>query len=215
MTKYYCLSHPISSSTPVYAGEEGPKVSNLCSLQDGGTCNKLSIVMDNHMGTHVDVPLHFLKGGKCITDYSIDEWVFTKCTIIDCACEPGAVIDSSLLKSKSIDNDCELLLLRTGFERFREQEMYWKKSPIFHEDLGGFFERSLPSLRAIALDTISLSSLLDRQMGRRAHVAILSRGIRIFEDVSLQQLPSSLNQIIAFPLMLKSADGAPVTMMAM
>ena len=69
-----------------------------------------------------------------------------------------------------------------------------------------------PNLKAIGLDVISVTSLLDRDQGRQIHQALLGQGIRIFEDVALHHIQTPLKEVIALPLMLESADGAPVTM---
>ena len=60
-----------------------------------------------------------------------------------------------------------------------------------------------------------MTSLLDRDQGRRIHQALLGQGIRIFEDVALDHIKRELKEVIALPLMLEAADGAPVTMIGM
>lgn len=206
------MSHKLSAATPAYSGVEGIQIKNLKCIEKGDSCNQTLISMTNHIGTHVDVPYHFIQSGKTITDYDCDDWHFLHCCLIDCFCEPGALINSESLLLAKPNFACDLLLIRTYFERFRGQAIYWEHSPIFHENLGGYFEENFPNLKAIALDTISLSSLDDREMGRAAHRSILGRDIRIFEDVAMQHIESQLREVWALPLLLENADGAQVTM---
>ncbi len=208
------LSHSLSINTPAYAGGQGIEIKEMKSICNGDSCNQLYISMPNHIGTHVDVPAHFVEGGKTITDYAADDWVFNRCCLIDIPCEAGQIINAEEVRANNPDYDCELLIIRTGFERYRNKDLYWQKSPVFHNDLGEFFENNFVSLTAIAFDCISLSSLCDRDIGRIAHKEILERDIRIFEDVSLLKVKGDLDTVWCFPLMLSKSDGAPVTMLA-
>ena len=70
-----------------------------------------------------------------------------------------------------------------------------------------------PSLRAIGLDTISISSFSHRDVGRAAHREFLNSGIRIIEDMKLKNIiePSKLMRVIALPFRYLGSDGAPTT----
>lgn len=208
------ISHDLSTCTPAYAGGKGIEIKKVKSMCNGDSCNQLQLSMSNHIGTHVDVPAHFVQDGKTITDYAPDDWIFNHCCLIDIPCEPGQVINDDTIKFTKPDYECELLIIRTGFEQYRQDDLYWQQSPIFHKSLGSFFDAQFQQLKAIAFDCISLSSLTDRNMGRDAHKEILGRGIRIFEDVKLSHLESAPVKVLAFPLLLEHSDGSQVTIIA-
>ena len=72
----------------------------------------------------------------------------------------------------------------------------------------------------IGLDTISLSAYSNRELGRLAHHAFLSKfnykgdnldPILIVEDMDMSDLFQSPKKIIVSPILFKNADGAPVT----
>ena len=214
MTTYINLTHPLSSKTPAYAGGQGLVITPLKSMACSDSCNQVEMTMSNHIGTHVDAPFHFIAEGKTITDYAPEDWVFQKPTLLKLPCQPGQVINSAVLESAELDQSCDLLMINTGFEQYRGDAIYWQQSPVFHDDLGAYFEKNFGSLKAIAFDCISLSSLTDRERGRQAHREILGRGIRIFEDVKLSILSCTPDEVLAFPLWLEQGDGAQVTMMA-
>lgn len=212
MKKSILLSHTLSSQTPAYAGGEGIEIKKIKSMCDGDSCNQLHIAMSNHIGTHVDCPAHFVQDGKTITDYTPDDWIFNHCSLIDILCEPGQIINADAIALSKPNYDCDLLIIRTGFESYRNEYRYWKKSPVFHKDLGDYFAGNFNNLAAIAFDCISLSSMTDRNMGREAHREILGRDIRIIEDAKLSEITDTLQQVMAYPLILHKADGAQVTM---
>lgn len=214
MIRFVYISHFLNELSPAYAGGYGIQLKKMKSLCNGDSCNQLQLSMSNHIGTHVDVPSHFIDGGKTVTDYSAEDWIFNRCCLIDIACQPGQIVDADELETHNVDSNCELLLIRTGFESFRDNDIYWKKSPVFHKNLGAYFESKFKSLKAICFDCISLSSMCDREMGRESHMAILGRGIRIFEDAKLSDFNGTPKNVFALPLMLENADGAQVTMVA-
>jgi kynurenine formamidase len=81
-----------------------------------------------------------------------------------------------------------------------------------------------PNLRLIGLDTISITSYSQREVGRAAHRAILKspselagrQPIVLVEDMHLADL-SPVSQILEMyvcPIRVQGADGAPCTVVA-
>ena len=206
------LSHSISSNTQEYAGGKSFSIKKTRSMSKGDSCNQISISFSNHFGTHVDAPRHFIEDGKEVSDYyNVNDWVFTHPLLLDIpTTELGVINEESFL---TIDKhlDVDLLLIRTGFEKHRGRDAYWKMTPVFDQSIVNAIDFLYPNVRAIALDTISISSLSDRQKGRECHRAILGRDIRIFEDISMKNIYKPLKKVIALPLRIECVDGVPLT----
>jgi len=71
----------------------------------------------------------------------------------------------------------------------------------------------------MGFDAISLTSFQHRELGREAHRAFLCphkthNPILIIEDMHLEKLTHTPASVICGPLMLKDADGVPVTVIA-
>ena len=215
---YLILSHALSAQTPGYAGKSDFQCQPIQCLNAGDSCNKHKITMSNHVGTHVDAPSHFIKDGKSIADYGQDDWLFQGVKYLDCTdCLTSKTIDMAYL-ANSI-KPCKhttLLLMKTGMEDLRHLEEYWSSSVVFKADIGGFLIEKLPNLSAIGMDTISVSSMLDRAEGRHVHQALLSRNIRIIEDMKLSVLNDqiSLTYVHVIPHIVDHIDGTPVTVLA-
>ncbi len=211
------LSHVLRKSTPAYSGGEGLCVEHVKDMGCGDSCNTVSLKFSNHLGSHVDAPRHFYSDGMTVDDYSINEWIFH-----NVLCVRAIVAQKEIVNVEKIDSvlnghdDADFLLIQTGFESYRGGDEYWNASPAFAPDLAGYLKDRLPSLKAIGLDTISISSVCHREMGREAHKQFLGRNIRIFEDLSLSAIPCGINvsQVIALPLFFERADGAPCTIIA-
>lgn len=89
-----------------------------------------------------------------------------------------------------------------------------ESTSILHASTVPLLNEDFPNLKAIGLDVISVTSLLDCDQARQTHQALLGKGIRILEDVALHHIETPLKEVIALTLMLGSPNGAPVTMIA-
>ena len=61
------LSHLIDNDTPTYGDSSGIKISHATCMDHGDTANSLSIKINNHVGTHIDLPKHFDNNGKAVS----------------------------------------------------------------------------------------------------------------------------------------------------
>lgn len=217
-SRWLRLSHILSSSTPAYGGGAGLNVDIVRSLDRGESCNALSLSFSNHLGSHVDAPRHFVADGKTVDEYAIGDWVFTRPFIVEMPAVEGEILDIARFEAALAGcDDADLLLVRTGFEKKRAEESYWSSSPAFTPELADYLKSRLPSLTAIGMDTISISSYRHRELGRAAHGSFLAKGLRIFEDLALAPAPATnqLKLVIALPLLFLNADGAPCTVAAL
>lgn len=209
------LSHVLSEDTPIYAGGSSLVIKKVKSITNGDSCNTSNLVFSSHVGSHVDSPLHFVFGGRSVDDYQPEDWLFGRPLLVDLPLKGPELVNLERLNEALPTNIqyTDLLLIRTGFGLFRSEEKYWRCSPGFSSELVPFLLRRFPNLRAIGLDCISISSMQWREEGRRAHRALLGNGIRIFEDLALENVCSGsvLTYVIALPLRYSSGDGAPCT----
>jgi len=214
MHKWIYLSHSLTTQTPAYGGGQGLTIETARSIATGDSSNSVTLKFSNHLGTHVDAPRHFLANGKTVDAYDAADWIFTKVFVVDIPTNEAEIVDMRKLENALINcKDADLLLIRTGFESRRCSNNYWAESPGFDPALCAFLTNRLPSLTAIGMDTISITSMKHRDMGRAAHHEFLGAGVRIFEDMALANSPvdNNLKQVIAMPLRFENADGSPCT----
>jgi len=212
MKKVLILSHLINKHTPLYAGEKSVLIKEVRSIKNGDSCNKSYCSFPAHTGTHLDAPRHFLNRGKTITGLLAKELIFKKvCLVKAKKAKPGQIIDEfSLSRIKN----CDLLIIRTGFEKNRKKDVYWKNSPALDAGLTIWLKKNCPSIRAVGIDCISISSLRNRGLGRRAHKAFLGNGILLIEDMKLKGLKGAPDSVIVAPLLIEGAEAAPCTVFA-
>ena len=214
------LSHVIHGDTPMYADEGAFSRTMLKSIHDGDTANSERWSMNNHTGTHIDCPRHFYKGAKSLTDFAAEFFIVDRAFHVDLAdlCSPGLVFTPSHFETRSIPPDIQALLLKTGFESYRGDRVYWEEGPGYAEELADYFRRRFKQLRFFGFDSISLTSLQNRPLGKRAHLAFLGGDAPILpiEDMHLADLASAsrIRRLTVAPLQVDQADGSPVTVIA-
>ena len=214
------LSYPLSEQTPFYPPLPKPQLRQIYDLAKGDVCNSFYFTSSNHCGTHVDAPRHFSAGGRSIADYHLSELVFSHATLLDVPLTDNQLIEPRHLEAAvaQADPDADLILLRSGFGRFRDDEpRYVERSPGFGPDAAVFLMESFPKLRALAVDFISISSLAHETAGAEAHRIFLgctvyaTRPVLIVEDALMPNALPTLVRVFIVPWMLKGLDSAPCT----
>ena len=215
--KVIFLSHELNSRTPSYGNKGGFLCKKISSIEEGSSANSSYWEFNNHLGTHIDFPYHFNTEAKTLSDYNASFfWVKKTVLVILDNVEPGEIVNVHHFKGKIFyDDKVEALLLRTGFEKFRQEDCYWENSPGYHSDLYSLFKTTYPNLRYFGFDSISLTSIKNREMGKAAHLKFLLANdpIIIIEDMFLSGLTEedNISEMIISPLPVSNADGSPVT----
>jgi len=217
--KYVLLSYKISKSAPLYGDTPAIEIKPQKDISKGDACNTSIITFSNHSGTHIDAPLHFDISGRGICDYSIEELVFHSPLVLNCPKEINTMIEIKDLEkySESIKS-CDMLIINTGFCFKRNMIEYKLNNPGIAAETAAWLRR-FRNLRAVGIDTISISSIKQREEGRSAHKNFLvgKKGgtppIVIIEDMDLTGLSKSseFEKIFVFPLFLEGSDAAPCT----
>lgn len=218
MNKSVFLSHPVSINTPLYGGAKDINISIQTAISSGDTSNSLFLSFPNHVGTHLDVPYHFFDNGKKLTEYDSSFWIFNHPICVDVPSKDGYLVKYNDV-ANAIDKQTDLLLIRTGYEIYRNKKKYWQKNPGLSVNLATELRLNHPNIRAVGIDTISITSRLHRKEGRKAHKEFLgdafdSSPIILIEDMSLKRYTKIISQVIVAPLRINDADGAPSTIIA-
>jgi len=212
---YQFLSHIYTRKQPAYGGTAEVKIDQIKSINAGDTSNVSQFIMQNHWGTHVDGPNHFFENGKKIVDYPPEFWFFAKPQVIEVKLNQGEILAPGNWLN-SIRRDTDILLFQSGWCKRRNDKSYTTENPGIHPDVGFYLRKNFPNLRMIGIDWISLSSYLDRELGREAHRAFLdpkgaNKPILIIEDMDLSGNFDRLAAVWVVPIRMGQLDSAPCT----
>lgn len=218
------LTYPLGPDTPTYRENPPVEVRPFTRIEDGDAANTLELRTVNHNGTHLDAPYHFDPEGKRLTDLDLAEFVFDAPVLVEIPKSDGELITpEDLERVEPVLAGADLLLVRTGWAaacRRDDPKRYGLRAPGFAAAAGRFLlERS--AVRAVAMDMPSATSPVEgppRDEGREFHRIVLGsegRTLLLIEDVHVDALGGERPaRVIAAPLWLQDADGAPVTMLA-
>ena len=212
------LSYNISENTPLYGNGKGISITSDKEISKGDSCNTLNIAFPNHTGTHIDLPCHFDQNGISLSDYPPNFWEFNQVELVDLS---NKIKECELISSdkflKITNPKIDLLLIKTGFWKYRGTDKYTLTPPGISSELAGYLRGKFPKLRCIGLDIISISSYSHRDEGRKAHHAFLNPAegepILLIEDMKLDVF-NLISKVIVAPLRIEKADGTPCTVMA-
>ena len=229
MKRYVRLSYDIDEKTPLYPDVSAIVIKQVKEIQKGDSSNTFLMTLPNHAGTHIDAPKHFHGSGRTISEYSIHELIFKNPVVVDCPKGPVEIIEvEDLINSIALTNlnNCDLLLIRTGFYKYRilsstlesqSFHTYCYENPVLLPSVAKWIRKNHPNIKAIGIDCFSISSYANRELGRETHRILLREdkftgsSVLIIEDMDLSMNLKTLREVIVAPLYIKGVDSAPCT----
>lgn len=170
-------------------------------------CQVSQFTMVTHLGTHVDAPLHYCKGGKTTSQIDLSAYVGQAvCLDLSSRCreEEAKEIDISEVMEKNAEliRPGDIVVFYTGYEdRLGSKEYFDFKD--FAASTGEILQKY--GCKGIGFDMPSI----DRS--GKAHQAVLGRGMSIIESlVNLKPLIGKRFFLNAAPLKFTDGDGSPV-----
>jgi kynurenine formamidase len=222
--KFVCLSYALSEEAPLYGNTPKPVITPYTMISKGDRSNSYSLSVNNHSGTHVDAPGHFIEGGKRICDYKTNELVFSNVLVLDLPKKTGEWVEETDLKANATKQEAakaDCLIIITGFYSLRNKPEYRENNPGISPEAIAWARANMKKLRCIGIDTISVSSITDRERGRKAHRAAFesnaafSEPLLLIEDMDLSQINGKrIKQMLIVPWLIEKIDSAPCTVLA-
>jgi len=209
------LSHVLSENSPCYGGKKGFIQTVLSSISNGDSYNFEKWELANHVGTHMDTPFHFIEDGIKLDQIEAIDLLFYSVSFIETDLSRGEIVRPDHLEGR-ISEDNDMVLIKSGFEKYRNDAIYWQNNPGISPEVADFLKHSFPKIKIIGFDFISLTSYSNRALGRESHKAFLggNNPIMIIEDMHLENLNHAPREVIVAPIRVTNSDAAPVTVFA-
>jgi len=221
------LTQLISTKAPSYDGKAGEyKYQILSSIAKDGYASG-EFCTHEHMGTHMDAPVHFHEGGKTVAQLNPGDLILP-IVVIDVRNETKKDPDylltveriKALEKITAITNHAAILLL-TGWDN-----RYFVDGEYRHADnkgvmhFPGFSKESVQYLIdhhhacAFGIDTLSIDYGPSEDFP--VHKLVLSKGLFMIENLTnLDRLPSTGAVGIFAPLKIEGGTGSPARALAL
>lgn len=206
------LTQTIENGMTTYVGDAVPRVSKFKRLSKDGV-NLSVMTLGSHTGTHVDAPVHFVKGGKALDQLSAESFV-GEGKVLDFSDKPaGSAIDESDLQSHRAEiSRGDIVLLYTGLSKKWGDERMRKKITYLTGDAAQWLVDR--GAKAVGIDYLSVEKF--GATVPAAHFTLLSHGVPIIESLSanLAKLVGRRFLLVCLPIKVGGCDGAPARAIA-
>lgn len=201
MKKLWDISPPVDAHSPVFPGDTPYTQQWAATLSDTCPVNVSAITLSPHVGAHADAPLHYDPQGAAIGALDLAPFL-GRCRVIH-ALNANPLITLAHLQH-ALTNLPPRVLVRT-----------YRQFPLaqFDTQLAGFDPdcvQHLADLGALLIGTDSASIDPADSKTLPSHQVIRQRGLRVLENLLLDDVPEGDYELIALPLKLMTADASPV-----
>jgi arylformamidase len=195
------ISPPVHAASPVFPGDTPFSSTWVARITPGCPVNVSTLTLSPHTGAHADAPLHYDDTGAAIGLLDLAPYL-GRCRVIHAiAC--GPLVRWQHLEHALADLP-ERVLVRT-----------YRQAPIdrFDAALAAYAPDTVERLancgvRLIGIDTASIDPADSKSLD--SHQVIRRRGLRVLENLLLDDVPEGDYELIALPLKLTTADASPV-----
>lgn len=201
------LTQTIENGMPVYVGDAVPKVSKFKTLPKDGV-NLSLITLGSHTGTHVDAPVHFVKGGLPLDRLPTDSFI-GEAAVLDFSDIPaGSAVSAGDFQEHAREvGKGDIVLMYTGMSRRWRDPRARRKYTYLGGDAARWLVRK--GAKAVGIDYLSVEKYGARSPV--AHLTLLSNGIPIIESLNanLSKLAGGRAFFVCLPIKVGGCDGAP------
>ena len=197
--KLWDISPPVDENAAVFPGDTAYSQQLHFSLEPGCPVNVNAITLSPHTGAHADAPLHYANGEASIGDVDLSPYL-GPCRVIHCMdCGP-LVLPEHI--AHALDNLPARVLLRTSHTASQSWESF---TAVAQETLGLLTTKNIA---LIGIDTPSVDPATSQDLP--SHHQLLAHGLRVLENLVLDDVAEGDYELIALPLKLTRADASPV-----
>ncbi len=200
MPRLWDISAPVDADSPVFPGDTPYR--QIWSAQLGPACpvNVSALTLSPHTGSHADSPLHYDPHGAAVGELDLVPYL-GRCRVLH------AIGCGALIEWRHIERKLHGLPPRVLVRTYTQAPARWDAT------LSAFAADTVERLAdlgvmLIGIDTASIDPADSKTLP--SHQVIRRRGLRVLENLVLDDVAEGDYELIALPLKLMSADASPV-----
>src|SRR5437588_9108502 len=184
----------------VYRGNPPVRIRPAMTLRTNGV-NLSELCLGSHTGTHIDAPVHFIKGGKGIDAVDLERFI-GPAWVADLRRVKGGIGAADLARAR-IASGVRRVLLRTTNSRWWHPARAFRTDFVYLAPDGAdwLVERGA---QLVGIDYLSIEGY--GVPGAPTHKRLLGAGIPILEGLDLFNVRPGRWQMAAFPLRIEDGD---------
>ena len=201
--KWIDVSLTLKSDMVHWPGDPPVSIERVRDMAKGDTVNLSKITMGVHSGTHVDAPVHFIKGGKGVHQILLDSLI-GPARIIKISAQ-DTIKEKELSKQGIKQGQRILLRTRNSINKILHEDTFTEDFVYLEEDAAEFLV-SL-GIKALGVDYLSVGGY--KKNGPTIHRLLLGAGIPVIEGLDLTGALPGNYYMICLPMKILDSDGAP------
>jgi arylformamidase len=196
------ISVTLRQGLAAWPGEDFWRLDPVHRIAKGGPVNVSRITMGLHSGTHVDAPWHFGMSDQTAEALALDRFL-TPARVLDCTTATRAVSRADL--EGRIDGTPAVLLKTRNSGSLESMAPFNREFIHLDRSAAEFLVES--GIRTVGVDYLSVEGF--HVEGAPAHRTLLGAGMAIVEGLDLSRVAPGDYTLVALPLKIAGADGAP------
>jgi arylformamidase len=201
MKRLWDISPPVHAGSPVFPGDTPYAQEWSAELGPGCPVNVSRLTLSPHVGAHADAPLHYDGEGRSIGDVDLEPFL-GPCRVIH------AIDRGPLVEWRHVEHAIASLPARVLVRTYR-------RAPVDRWDpaLASYAPETIERLaelgvQLVGIDTASIDPAESKTLA--SHQVIRRLGLRVLENLVLDEVPEGDYELIALPLRFTTADASPV-----
>ena len=197
--KIWDISPAVDEQAAVFPGDTVYSQQLHFSLSPDCPVTVNSITLSPHTGAHADAPLHYATGEASVGELGLAPYL-GPCRVIHCL-DCGPLVEPQHI-THALDNLPARVLLRTA----RTASQSWESFTAVASETIALL--ATKNIALIGIDTPSVDPATSQDLP--SHHQLLAHGLRVLENLVLDDVPEGDYELIALPLKLMRADASPV-----
>ncbi len=200
MTRLWDISPPVQPGSPVFPGDAPYQQTWAATLSADCPVNVATLTLSPHTGAHADAPLHYSADGAAVGALALAPYL-GRCRVIHAiGCGP-------LIEWRHIAHALADLPPRVLVRTYARAPSGWDA------DLSAYAPDTIARLAdagvlLVGIDTASIDPAASKALP--SHQVVHQRGLRVLENLVLDDVAAGDYELIALPLKLMAADASPV-----
>jgi arylformamidase len=196
------ISVTLRDGLAAWPGEENWRLDATRRIAAGDAANVSRVTMGLHTGTHVDAPWHFGLSDDTVESLPLDRFI-TPARVVDCTSVPHAVTREDL--AGRIDGTTAVLLKTANSGTLESLAPFNRQ--FVHLDASAATYLVESGIHTVGVDYLSVEGFFAE--GAPVHHILLAARVAILEGLDLSKVEPGDYMLVAAPLKIAGADGAP------
>lgn len=202
--RIYDISVGIKNGMTVWPGDQAVEVGWDARIADGAASNVSFIRMGAHVGTHIDLPLHFIENGKGTESLELQDLI-GRVQVVEVG-DDIDVIDAAYLENTLLWDAKRLLFKSRNSKAWSATEQSFDENYVAL-DASGAEWLVAKGCELVGIDGFSIARFEETEA---PHKILLGADVLVIECLDLSEVEAGEYDLICLPLKLIDREAAPV-----